>query len=205
MKKREIFIGILIIIAIIGSFFIDNLLSEFLGNIRNYFILGIFVIINYLSSELIVSVFLTLLFIFENKKRKNLIPLWITLASSALISFLLKIIIQRERPYQLGLISTLIAKTSHTIWNFSFPSFTTLLAFSAIPIISKEYPKLKYFWIGFAILIAISRIYLGVHFLSDVLAGAAIGYLIGYLIIRKEDKNKFWEKLYKKIKKKLRV
>ncbi len=202
MKKKEILIFSLIIIITIISFFVDKQISQFLGNIRNYFILGIFVNISYVSSEIIISLFLTALFLFNKKKRTWILPLWISFALSAIISFLLKIIIQRQRPYQLGLISTLIAKTSHTIWNFSLPSFHTMLVFCALPIISKKYPKLKYIWIIFGIIVAFSRIYLGVHFLSDVLIGGLIGYFIGFFIVKREEKNKFWERIYKKIFKK---
>jgi undecaprenyl-diphosphatase len=47
------------------------------------------------------------------------------------------------------------------------------------------------FWLGFAILVAFSRVYFGVHYLSDVIAGAFIGYLIGYLAMNLEEKYKY--------------
>ncbi len=40
--------------------------------------------------------------------------------------------------------------------------------------------KLLYYFITFALLIAYSRIYLGVHYPSDVLGGALLGSIIGY-------------------------
>jgi len=62
-------------------------------------------------------------------------------------------------------------------------------AFSALPVLDLEFPKLKWFWLGFALLIALSRIYMGVHYFSDVVAGAFFGYLIGrFYFLREKGK-----------------
>ncbi len=63
---------------------------------------------------------------------------------------------------------------------FSFPSGHTITAFAfAAPLIS-HYPD-SVWGLGFcALSIAASRILLGMHFLSDVLAGALIGTALGY-------------------------
>ena len=50
-----------------------------------------------------------------------------------------------------------------------------------------------------AILIAFSRVYLGLHFVSDVIAGAALGYLVGRIVVKIEKEYKFGEKIYSKI------
>lgn len=42
----------------------------------------------------------------------------------------------------------------------------------------------RFVWLGFAALIAISRVYLGVHYPSDILAGFLLGWGIAYLISR---------------------
>ena len=66
---------------------------------------------------------------------------------------------------------------------FSFPSGHTITAFAfATPLIA-YYPDTAW-GLGFcAFSIALSRILLGMHFLSDVLAGAAIGMGLGYLAL----------------------
>src|SRR6476660_7257917 len=62
---------------------------------------------------------------------------------------------------------------------FSFPSGHTITAFSVSVALSHFYPDLTAGLLFCAISIAASRILLGMHFLSDVLAGAAIGTLLG--------------------------
>jgi len=61
---------------------------------------------------------------------------------------------------------------------FSFPSGHTLhaVAFSVVAI--AFYPVLAWLLIPFTLLVAVSRVVLGLHYPSDVLAGAALGALI---------------------------
>jgi undecaprenyl-diphosphatase len=63
---------------------------------------------------------------------------------------------------------------------FSFPSGHSITAFAVAVVIGSFYPHLLVCLLLAATSIAASRIILGMHFLSDVLAGAAIGVLIGY-------------------------
>ncbi|MBY0373651.1 MAG: phosphatase PAP2 family protein, partial [Bryobacteraceae bacterium] len=63
---------------------------------------------------------------------------------------------------------------------FSFPSGHTITAFAiAIPLIL-TYPAMLAGLLFCALSIATSRVLLGMHFLSDVLAGALIGTMLGY-------------------------
>jgi len=62
---------------------------------------------------------------------------------------------------------------------FSFPSGHTITAFAASVPLMHFYPELTAGLLFCACSIALSRILLGLHFLSDVLAGAAIGALLG--------------------------
>ena len=73
-----------------------------------------------------------------------------------------------------------------------------LAAFAALPILDKEFPKLRVFWILFAFFVAVSRLYFSFHYFSDVVAGALIGYGIGLLFINLEHKYKIIKKVYKK-------
>jgi undecaprenyl-diphosphatase len=63
---------------------------------------------------------------------------------------------------------------------FSFPSGHTITAFAVSIPLALAYPPLMAGLLFCAVSIAVSRILLGMHFLSDVVAGALIGTTLGY-------------------------
>jgi len=64
---------------------------------------------------------------------------------------------------------------------FSFPSNHAINNFAAAFYFYKLFPNLKYPLFITAILIALSRVYLGVHYPSDILGGAVLGSIYGLL------------------------
>lgn len=182
---KRVIIGIWALLFVVTSFifYFDYEIMQGVSMIRNNSLYYFFGVIELIGSNIIVVVFLTGLFLSQKKKRKFVLPLWFTLAITAVTGFLIKIAVQRPRPFQLGLISASLDSINYSLWDFSFPSFHTMLVFCALPLISKEFPKIKIWWITFAVLVALSRIYLGLHFVSDVIIGGALGYLIGFFIL----------------------
>lgn len=201
MKKSFVIIFFILIALTIASFFFDSFLIQEISNLRNSLLDNFFLLITVISSEIIIFFLLTALFLWRENKRRWIPALWGCLGISAIASLGLKILVHRLRPFQIGLVQLLpkLQEASFSTWNFSFPSFQTMLVFSAIPILSEQFPKLKKFWIAFAVLVAFSRLYFGVHFVSDVLSGGLIGYLIGLAIIKIEKKKAFGQKIYNKI------
>ena len=63
---------------------------------------------------------------------------------------------------------------------FSFPSGHTITAFAVAVSLSLSYPSLAIGLLFCAVSVAASRILLGMHFLSDVVAGATIGTLLAF-------------------------
>jgi undecaprenyl-diphosphatase len=63
---------------------------------------------------------------------------------------------------------------------FSFPSGHTITAFAVTAALGMYYPMMLPGLFFCAVSVALSRILLGMHFLSDVIAGAAIGGGLGY-------------------------
>src|SRR6266849_555105 len=95
---------------------------------------------------------------------------------SILVFMALKRLSQRSRPCQL----------EPHCWSkvlppdrFSFPSGHTMTAFSIAIVVSYFYPSLEGALFFLALSIAVSRIVLGMHFLSDVLAGIVLGVAVG--------------------------
>jgi len=66
----------------------------------------------------------------------------------------------------------------------SFPSNHAANMFSICYILAYIYNKQKKYFITFAILIGISRIYVGVHYPLDVLVGILIGFVTGYMLTK---------------------
>jgi len=67
---------------------------------------------------------------------------------------------------------------------FSFPSGHTITAFAVALTLAHFYPALAAGLLFCAVSVAASRILLGMHFLSDVAAGAAIGAILSFAITR---------------------
>jgi undecaprenyl-diphosphatase len=67
---------------------------------------------------------------------------------------------------------------------FSFPSGHATAAFLFAGLAAVSFPVLAPFAYVWASLIALSRVVLGVHFPSDILAGALLGSAIAYFILQ---------------------
>jgi undecaprenyl-diphosphatase len=66
--------------------------------------------------------------------------------------------------------------------NYSFPSTHATVSFAFAYICTVVEPKLRVLVYTFAVVISLSRIYLGVHYPSDILAGALLGTGVGMIV-----------------------
>lgn len=95
-------------------------------------------------------------------------------------SAFLKYIIERPRPcLELANVHLLVGCGS----GYSFPSSHAVNNFSAAIVLAYFLPRWSWAFFSFAALIAFSRVYVGVHYPSDVVAGAVIGLAIGGAVI----------------------
>ena len=133
------------------------------------------------SAYWLIGLSIFLLLIIKNKKIG--ISISINLGLAALTNFLLKQILQRPRPIGHRIIdeSGYSLPSGHSMVSMAFYGFLIYLVYKKV-----ENIHLKSFLIALLLLliinIGISRIYLGVHYTSDVIAGflVAISYLIIY-------------------------
>lgn len=65
--------------------------------------------------------------------------------------------------------------------SYSFPSNHALNNFAAATFYYRLYPNLKWVLFITASLVSISRVYLGLHYPSDILGGAVLGVIFGYI------------------------
>jgi len=186
------------------SLFVDKNISQAISLLRAYIPDWFFIGFTFSIQTFIVLFFLTSLFLINEKKRRWVAPLWLTAAIAIGFSYLLKILVARPRPYESGVVTVLeIAAVmlggGASTWNFSFPSFQSMLAFSALPILDREFKRFRWVWLAIACIIAFSRVYFGVHYLSDVIFGGIMGYLIGLWVVRLEEKHRIGEAIVKRL------
>jgi undecaprenyl-diphosphatase len=65
---------------------------------------------------------------------------------------------------------------------YSFPSGHAALSFAAAAVLAFGVPRLKVVWFALAVLIAFSRVYIGVHYPLDITCGAILGAGVGVLV-----------------------
>ena len=88
---------------------------------------------------------------------------------------ILKKLLVRERPY-IGLVG--IDCAMPPLDRYSFPSGHTLHEVMFATLTTHYLPELSLVFGGFAVLVAVSRVVLGLHYPTDVVVGAALGYAI---------------------------
>ncbi len=123
--------------------------------------------------------------LFFKKTRMSGILLLISLALTHLLnSVVLKELINRPRPYEaLEGVRHLIAEHHES----SFPSGHAATAFgSAFVLVLREKNFMRPLALATAVLMAFSRLYTGMHYPLDVLAGSAVGILMANLVVSTE-------------------
>jgi undecaprenyl-diphosphatase len=130
---------------------------------------------------------------FGDASRRRLLPAG-ALAAGAAAAFagiavlLLKALFDRPRP---PVAHTGLDPIGLVPGSASFPSGHAATAFAAAVAVGIVHPRLRLPLLGLATLVALSRVYLGVHYGSDVLAGTALGVAIGLatgLLIRRAER-----------------
>lgn len=118
------------------------------------------------------------LFLWKNTRKAGTAALLALVFGGGITNVMLKNMVARTRPYEIveGL-NRIIARQS----DFSFPSGHTCASFAAAFAFYRILPRK---WgiasLVLASLIALSRLYVGVHYPSDILGGIVVGFLSGW-------------------------
>jgi undecaprenyl-diphosphatase len=143
---------------------------------------------------LLILIFL-LMFLWD---RKNILRKYsfmlLAMLSTDLVVHLLKHYLHRPRPF-VGLkdITPVSVLFSEPI-SYSFPSGHAAIIFCAAVLINMLYHHRFVFLYGIALLVCVTRMYVGVHYPTDLIAGAALGAGMAYaavLILKKVSPSTF--------------
>ena len=156
----------LVLIQIVDSFRLDLLTEVFVG-------------LTALGSVAFAFVLISSLFLSGEKKFGKITAVAYGLMASTVYS--LKFLVGRPRP-------EIADNLVHTATTHSFPSGHTASAFVLATMLCSKKPEMKYFFFGLAAIVGISRVYLGVHYPSDILVGGLIGIGAGKIMLKHQDK-----------------
>jgi len=176
---KKIFFGVIIygiFLAILSLFLsqviaLDVGLFYFVSNLYNPYLDLFFNLITYIGSSLF-WILLIALFWFKKKKKISLHLLYAFILDTISI-LLLKFIFLRPRPFEVFNLGIDIEIGP------SFPSGHTERTFSGAFVLSHYYKKYRILFYSLSVLVAFSRVYIGLHFPLDILIGAINGILFG--------------------------
>ncbi|MBU1703557.1 phosphatase PAP2 family protein [Patescibacteria group bacterium] len=187
MTDRAKIFAALLFLLFLFSLVIDTNVIEFIEQSRTEILNRMMVLITDAGFFLILSVIAT--FLIVTRRYKELLMVAAACLFALESGYIIKKLFQIPRPDHLT--TQLTYATGYT-----FPSLHAAISFAIIPFIRRLFKK-KWVEYGIVILllsIAGSRIYLGVHYLSDILFGGLLGYLFAWTIISMEQRYEIAER-----------
>ena len=165
----------------------DNFIYGIVTSNKSNFLTGFYKFVTYFASEVMIILVSLIFFLFLKRKRYGVLVILNAVIIFAL-NVCLKLIFMRERPFDLMIITEngYSFPSGHAMASFGFYGFIIYLIWGMN--FDKKAKIIFSILLGLLILmIGISRIYLGVHYASDVLAGYLISgaYLIIYITLSK--------------------
>ncbi|HXY86865.1 MAG TPA: phosphatase PAP2 family protein [Candidatus Acidoferrales bacterium] len=133
----------------------------------------LFTYITFTGSTVFMVLIIVLLYI--GGARKEALVFAVVFVVTNVLALGIKYIVARPRPSDLGVIPEAEA---------AFPSAHTANAFALTATISRYHRKFTIVMFAWALVIAFSRVFLGLHYFTDVIGGAVLGFVVSYVISR---------------------
>lgn len=169
----------------------DSVASPFLNHIMPYFIDSFYIVLP------IIAIYMYL------KKDKNVYSFAFTAVALYIICDILKLIVQEPRPCNvpdLSFINHVGCEAS-----YSFPSEHAMVL-SGVSLFTANYKYLRWLYLIWLVAVLFGKIYLGQHYLTDIIVGAALGLVIARIIYSYRTKlNKHFEGIALSILRTIRV
>ena len=173
-----------------------NIELDILNGIQDIFKCGfcdkLFTAITHLGDAGLFWIIIAIVLLFFKKTRKTGICMGIALLLGVFFgNLILKNLIARERPYTYADAQVTAEGVKALIslpHDYAFPSGHTLHAFTAATMVFLHNRKAGAWLLVLAGLIAFSRMYLFVHFPTDILAGLVLGIGVAVLVYRQSRK-----------------
>lgn len=189
--KRIIIAALLVIIFIIIAFCvempiiqkIDSTIYGIFSKFINKSATGIIKVITFLGNNVIVVLVSLTLLILKSTRKEIGIPAVVSVVSSTILMVTIKLLVARERPNILPLIfeKSYSFPSGHAMVNTAL--YFTIAFFAGRYIKNKKIAiPITIFIYLFPIIIGLTRVYLGVHYISDVFAGIFIGCAVHIVV-----------------------
>lgn len=168
---------------------------EFIQSIQNKFLTAFFVVVTTLGDEGIIFIAIALMFLCTKKYRKIGFAMLVALVVMTICNnVILKDIFARPRPYTLYAIDPeeyalwggegaryFFPEFVHRHTSYSFPSGHTSSAFAAAVAILIYNRKIGIPMTVFAAFMGLSRLYVEVHYCTDVIGGVLVGIIYAFI------------------------
>ena len=135
--------------------------------------------VSFLGGVVIWAIIGIVMLFFKKQRINGVYVLTAVIISIIVGECILKPIVMRERPFFINDFPIIIAPPSGS----SFPSTHTFMSFAAAVTLFKYRRWAGIAGLGFAALTGYSRLYLYVHYPTDVITGAVLGTLMGIIVI----------------------
>lgn len=176
---KVIFVSFLLILV---SFFLDDWFLLVIEMIKSDFLTAFMYFIT--DFGVIFLAFILLYVSVKQKKYRFLLFMFLCAIIAIEVAFILKIIFRVPRPYLLNYEDPLFLASG-----YSFPSIHAAFAASVFSYQKYLFKGVKRFGIYlFLVLIVLSRMYLGVHTVSDIVAGVTVGFLSTMIFLTLEKR-----------------